>query len=138
MHPADSGIGGIYTQFHAVLGIFIPQGFCDALIVCRTAYIEQRRRGKSIGSFLVHDQSVEVPGDPVVRIAQWIVRFFFFLVFGFVPEQDVRLIAVITFCYIRTRHKCRMAGFIFFYQLFHCINIHCYLTSKYRCFPACK
>ena len=138
MHPADGSIGSIHTQFHAILGILITQGFRDALIARHTAYIEQRRCSKSIGCFLVYDQTMEVPGNPVVCIAQRIVCFLFFLVFGFVPEQDVRLIAVITFCYIRTCHKCRMAGLIFFYQLLHCINIHCYLTSKYRCFPACE
>ena len=126
MHPADSGIGGIYTQLHAVLGVFIPQGFCDALIVCRTAYIEQRRRGKGIGGFLIHDQSVEVPGNPVVCVAQRIVGFFFFLVFRLISKQDVCLVTVIPICHRRPRHKCGMTRFIFFYQLSHCFNVHCY------------
>ena len=138
MHPADRSIGSIHTQFHAVLCILITQGFRDTLIARRTAYIEQRRCGKRIGRFLVHDQTMKVPGNPVVCVAQRIVGFLFFLIFLLITKQYVRLIAVITFCYIRTCHKCRMTGLIFFYQLFHCINIHCYLTSKYRCFPACE
>ena len=70
--------------------------------------------------FLIHDKSAGVPGDPVICIVQRIVGVLFFLIFQFVPEQNIWLIALIPLCHYCTRHKCGIIGFVFFisYSLF--------------------
>ena len=133
MNPSHRRIGSIDAQLHAVFPVFIPEHFCHDFISMLIPNIEERWCCEHIRGFLIYDKPVEVPGNPVVCIAQRVVGILFlFLVFKLVFHQNIRFIPVVPFRLHRPQGKPCMPRFVFSYEFFHYLKFHV-LTSISKC-----